>query len=386
MYLINEDSNAVSQLAPRSFSELGFRERDHLQEWIAKEPSVLGEDLLIIQKEFDGFDETRERLDLLALDKKGNLVVIENKLDDSGRDVIWQALKYASYCSNLSKTQIVNIYQAYLDRYENGGDAKEKLSEFFDQQDFEELVLNPGNRQRILFVAANFRKEVTSTALWLLSHQIRIQCFKATPYSLNDQLFLNIDQIIPVKEAEDYMVGIAEKEQEETNAQAELQSRHHLRLAYWDKFLEAVKESDCNLYNNVSPVKDHWLSAGSGCSGVPYQCLFMKNGAKVQLNISRGNKEENKFIFDALLEQKETIEATFGEALSWNRMDDKKASIILFEQTFDGYNKAEWPTMVEWMVQKVHQLEKAIRESLKQSNQMLKSGQPLVGLPSEEQK
>ncbi len=64
-------------------------------------PESLGEELLIIQKEFDGFDETRERLDLLALDKQGSLVVIENKLDDSGRDVVWQALKYASYCSSL---------------------------------------------------------------------------------------------------------------------------------------------------------------------------------------------------------------------------------------------------------------------------------------------
>jgi len=38
---------------------------------------------LIIQKEFDGFNDTRERLDLLALDKEGNIVIIENKLDDT---------------------------------------------------------------------------------------------------------------------------------------------------------------------------------------------------------------------------------------------------------------------------------------------------------------
>ena len=50
-----------------------------------KTPEALGENLLIIQKEFDDFEDTRERLDLLALDKKGRLVVIENKLDDSGR-------------------------------------------------------------------------------------------------------------------------------------------------------------------------------------------------------------------------------------------------------------------------------------------------------------
>lgn len=44
---------------------------------------------MIIQKEFDGFDDTRERLDLLALDKDGNLVIIENKLDWTTVAVMW---------------------------------------------------------------------------------------------------------------------------------------------------------------------------------------------------------------------------------------------------------------------------------------------------------
>ena len=109
MYQIDKVKNDIKKLEQRLFSDLGFRERDHLQEWIAKHPEVLGEDLLIIQKEFDGFDDTNERLDLLALDKEGGLVIIENKLDDSGKDVTWQALKYASYCSTLTKAQIVDI-------------------------------------------------------------------------------------------------------------------------------------------------------------------------------------------------------------------------------------------------------------------------------------
>ncbi len=85
---------------------MGFGERSHLQEWLANNPEALGEEILIIQKEFDGFNDTNERLDLLGLDKQGNLVVIENKLDDTGRDVTWQVLKYASYCSTLKKEQI----------------------------------------------------------------------------------------------------------------------------------------------------------------------------------------------------------------------------------------------------------------------------------------
>src|SRR5690554_5627812 len=117
MFIIDKDKNRINELEQKTFSELGFRERENLQEWIANNPEALGEELLIIQKEFNGFNDTNERLDLLALDKEGNLVIIENKLDDSGRDVTWQALKYASYCSSLTKGQIVEIYQQYLHRY-----------------------------------------------------------------------------------------------------------------------------------------------------------------------------------------------------------------------------------------------------------------------------
>ena len=107
MFTVNHQTNRISPVKVKSFSELGVTERNHLQEWLAHQPDCLGEELLIIQKEFDGFDDTRERLDLLALDKDGNLVIIENKLDDRGRDVVWQALKHASYSASLTKGQSV---------------------------------------------------------------------------------------------------------------------------------------------------------------------------------------------------------------------------------------------------------------------------------------
>ncbi|MBK8368701.1 MAG: hypothetical protein IPL10_15175 [Bacteroidetes bacterium] len=97
MYIIDKSKNRIEKIESTTFKQLGFKEREHLQEWIANNPSCLNEDLLIIQKEFDGFNDTYERLDLLAIDKQGNLVIIENKLDDTGKDVTLQVLKYASY-------------------------------------------------------------------------------------------------------------------------------------------------------------------------------------------------------------------------------------------------------------------------------------------------
>lgn len=120
MFKIDPQANRIKPLESKRFGELGFTERKHLQEWLENYPQALtqgdNDELLIIQKEFDGFDDTRERLDLLAIDKEGNLVVIENKLDDSGRDVVWQALKYASYCANLKKQQVIEIFQRYLNQ------------------------------------------------------------------------------------------------------------------------------------------------------------------------------------------------------------------------------------------------------------------------------
>jgi hypothetical protein len=50
MYLINKGENTIERLKEKSFTELGFKERQHLQEWLAKKPDALGEELLIIQK------------------------------------------------------------------------------------------------------------------------------------------------------------------------------------------------------------------------------------------------------------------------------------------------------------------------------------------------
>lgn len=159
MFRVDRASNRISRLSQKRFGDLALREREHLQEWLVHQPDALGEELLILQKEFDGFDATRERLDLLALDKAGNLVVIENKLDDSGRDVTWQALKYAAYVSGFNKSQIADIFQRYLDGQGGGGVAADLICEFLEIEEWNEVVLNPGSGQRVMFVAAHFRRE-----------------------------------------------------------------------------------------------------------------------------------------------------------------------------------------------------------------------------------
>ena len=366
MFKIDRSQNRLEPLGERAFAKLQLRERNHLQEWLAQMPSAFGEDLLIIQKEFDGFDGTRERLDLLALDKEGRLVLIENKLDDSGRDVVWQVIKYAAYASTLTKTQIVDIFQLYLDRYKDGGNAAELICDFTGADDLEEVVLNSGNSQRIIMVASSFRKEVTATALWMLGHGIATQCFKATLCAYGDDLLLDVRQIIPVPDAEEFMIGMSSKDNDEKTAVGAKKARHGIREAYWKQVLEAMRQNGISLYANISPSQDHWLSAGSGVSGCQYTLIFGKAEARVELSLARASAEENKLLFDALAARKAGIEATFGAALTWKRLDEKKASRIEFSKNFDGYNQENWPEIVAWHVKHMTQLETALSGPLRE--------------------
>lgn len=364
VFKVDRVQNRLERLEEKKFASLNVRERAHVQEWLANMPSALGEELLVIQKEFDGFDETRERLDLLAIDKDGNLVLIENKLDDTGRDVVWQAIKYAAYVSSLTKTQIVEVYQQYLDRYCGGGNATEKVCDFLDVDDLEEVVLNNGNSQRIVMIAAHFRKEVTATALWLLRHGISTQCFKITPYMFGSELLIDVRQIIPVPEAEEFMIGLSSKDTEEKAVQGTLRTRHHLRLAFWEQTLEAFRQAGITLYQNVSPTRDHWLSAGSGLAGCPYSLIFGKSEARVELSLQRADADENKQLFDALYARREEIHQTFGAELNWRRLDEKKSSRIEFSQSFDGYNKDNWPSMIVWLTDHIRLIEAAFKMPL----------------------
>lgn len=368
MYLINKNENSISKLEEKTFTELGFREREHLQEWLAGYPDALGEQLLIIQKEFNGFKDTNERLDLLAVDKQGNLVIIENKLDDSGKDVTWQVLKYASYCSSLSKEDIRQIYQDYLSKNNLSETAEENLTEFFDGKEYEEITLNQGTTQRIMMVAGKFRKEVTSTVLWLMNFNIRIQCFIATPFLFGEELLLNIEQILPIKDSEDFSISMATKVQDEIATQESLKSRHHIRLDFWKQYIAESNKKN-SLFSNISPSKDNWIAIGIGLSGLSLNLVITKTHCRTEIYFNRGNQQENKEFFDYLAKFKSEIESAYGKELIWERKDDKVSCRI--KDQLDGINvfeREDWGGMIKFLIDSSERMNIAFKNPVKKLN------------------
>ncbi|MEX2534475.1 MAG: DUF4268 domain-containing protein [Trueperaceae bacterium] len=365
MFRLDRNANRIRDLQKVTFSALEFGERRHLQEWIAQNPTCLGEELLVIQKEFHGFAETNERLDLLALDQSGRLVIIENKLDDSGRDVTWQALKYASYCASLTRTQIRDIFERYL--VQNGkNDAGAELSGFFDDTPFEELELNQGLTQRIILVAAHFRREVTSTVMWLLNQGLQINCLKVTPYVHGDDVLLSFDQIIPPVDAQEYTVSMAEKGQSEREQHLVTARASKGREAAWENLFEATHRHT-ELFRNVSPPSGSWVGAGSGIGGVRFQYVLSPKGTRVELYIGMRERQSNKLLFDYLHSKRQQIEADYGSSLEWQRLEDRIACRVKHEMTETLMGEDQDSGFADRVARQMARFEKAIAPQL-QSN------------------
>lgn len=354
MFSIDSANKKVVALSKKSFSKLGFSERHDLQEWICGNPEILGEPLLIIQKEFDGFFDTNERLDLLALDSSGNLVIIENKLDDSGRDVVWQALKYVSYCALLKKSEIRDIYQKHLGV---AASAEDKLSEFFNNTAFEDIRLNPQDGdQRLILVAANFRKEVTTTVLWLRDHGVDVKCIRVTPYKDGDRLYLDAEQILPVQDIGDYQVRLSAKKQDDVADSKVEAERHKVRRDFWTAALPVVG-AKVSMFKSKSPTADHWLT-GTSHGGVSFNLQTLKDKALLELYIDTGDAAKNKTVFSKLYAKKEEFESAFASPLDWRELPDKRASRILavYNGDFSLADSETWEPAINWMAENMKRL------------------------------
>ena len=71
-------------------------------------------------------------------------------------------------------------------------------------------------------------------------------------------------------------------------------NRYVIRRKFWAQLLPRLENTD--LFNNVSPTKDHWLSAGAGLTGISYTLVITKKYVRIELSI-HGPKERNKSYF-----------------------------------------------------------------------------------------
>ena len=200
MYKVDLKNKTAKKLTPIQFKDLELEEKFDIEAWVRKNPKILGENLMIISEQKSL--PSRRQPDLLALDKNGNLVIIELKKDDSGKDVYWQAITYAANFSEFTYSDIMDMYEKYLEHLgQTDPNPKDKIEEFVEE-DIEKI----NQKQRIILVSKEFHPDVLRAVLWLRDFEVDIKCVRLIPYiDENNQLFIVPEVIIPTPGVEEYI-------------------------------------------------------------------------------------------------------------------------------------------------------------------------------------
>ena len=366
MYKINMNNKTAEKIEETTFAQMGLRERNDIQEWIANTPEVLeySSELLIIQKEFDGFSDTDRRLDLLALDKQGNLVIIENKRDDTGKDVVWQAINYASFCSTLTSREVVQIYQAYLNSNQKNEDAEQNIKDFFD----DDSVIYPTNTQKIILVSREFRKEVLSAAQWLNSNGIDITCIKFTPHLFEGEILLEVDRILPQEEMKDYTIKLSRKTADVKNQEIMQTKGIERNIRFWRLFATRFNRQH-TVFENINSWdnnKSSWIGASAGIGhGLYFNFVIADQKYRAELYIdNQRNPQYNKAVFDRLYANRNYIEEqAHPYTVTWERLDDKRASrIFIGGNQYPLTETDNWEQVIDFLIQAMERLIDLIKE------------------------
>lgn len=205
MALYRYSPSDIQPLVRTSLAAEQIREREDLQRLLMMRIEIISADLLVIAEEYSLFQDSRRRIDILAIDRGGNLVVIELKRTEDGGHMELQALRYAAMVSTVTLDHLVEVFADAQSL--SLADARATILDWLDEP-LDELP----NHVRIILVSADFSTEITSTVMWLNeNYNLDISCFRVVAYRLESEILLDLQQIIPLPEAKDFQIQQRQK-------------------------------------------------------------------------------------------------------------------------------------------------------------------------------
>lgn len=203
MLRIDRQKKSMTRMPPRTLQESGLLERYDIQKMIRESSSAffqeMGEDLLLLGEEVKPSDFVLDSIDLLALDKQGQPVVIELKRGNDKYQLL-QALSYASMVAKWDPEQFV-AERAKLSG-KNLDEAEEEIEQFIDvgMDDF-------NVSQRVILFAEAFDFEALSLSEWLhKNYEMDARCFRLSLSGDASAEFLTCTCIYPPPELREHAV------------------------------------------------------------------------------------------------------------------------------------------------------------------------------------
>lgn len=286
--------------------------------WLAKESNIeylndiLGLTLIDVNTEvFVG----PYRCDIVAKDETTNdTVIIENQLDSTNHDHLGKIITYAA---GLNAKYIVWLVK----------EAKEE------------------HRAAIEWLNSNSSKSVNFFLIEIHAYQI------------GDSVPAPMFEVI--EKPNDFI----KTEKNSSRKDSSLNKTESERLVFWEQFNNALIDAG-KPFNVRKATTDHWydVSVGTSEAHISITLVNKENRIGVEIYI-----DDNKKLFDTLFENKDAFEEDFGEKLEWYRLDERKASRIIYNiDGLDFDNHDNYDELDKKIIDAVARLRESFKKSLRQ--------------------
>ncbi len=149
--------NGKLQPITTNLKQEGRKEPYDLEPWLESNPEIIGADIVIIGRQVMSKSGP---IDLLGIDKSGNLIIVELKRDQLPRGALAQAIDYASDIAEWSIEKISEVCSAYSNKT-----LEEVFNEHFPEIDLENVNIN--STQRIVLIGFSVESSLERMIEWL---------------------------------------------------------------------------------------------------------------------------------------------------------------------------------------------------------------------------
>lgn len=253
------------------------------------------------------------RCDLVGKDETtGDRVIIENQLETSNHDHLGKIITYAS-----------------------GLDANV-----------------------VVWIVKEAREEHRSAIEWLNNNTattINFFLIEIHAYKIGDSLYA------PKFEVVEKPNGFIKNAKTQSGS-GEYNKSQSARLEFWNRFNEIIVERGKPI-NVRKATTDHWYDVAIGVTGVHISLTLVNKDSCIGVELYI---QDDKELFDKLFESKGEIEGKLGLELDWQRLDDKKASRILYRipgLNFDDHSN--YDALMNEMIDKAVAFSKVFKKYVK---------------------
>ena len=322
----------LSRLGPAPLA----RELD-LETYIESDVSILNAGWLIIGRQVSS---DVGPIDLLALDRNGELIIIELKRQSSTRDMTAQAIDYAAWVEDLSSDQVAGIYKRYCERW-HPQQSHTTLDQAFRAKFSAELpVENLNSAHQIVLVATELdaRTERIVRYLWHRGLQMNVLFFQV--FSDGDRRYLS----------RVWMIDEVEQEEQSTKA------RNGLSADWNGEYYASFGIGEGEYRDWEDAVKYGYVSAGGG-RWYSNTLRLLDPGGRVWVNIpGRGYVGVGEVLGPPQRTSEFQVES---DGAKLDVLETIKSGPAL-RSTANDPEKAEYFVPVRWI--KTYPLERAVSE------------------------